>query len=222
MNNSKVMTPSETISTRKRVLHLLKTQGPLSVNHITDELQITHMAVRRHLHILEKDGYIQTEQMRQAMGRPTTVYQLTPEAEDLFPKKYETLTLDLLKELVQETGNEMVDLLFERRKATLEKKYEPGITGDELQSKVASLANIQNMNGYMANWTQISEREYEIVEYNCPISQIANQYEQACQCELQLFESLLQADVSRTECLAKGGQKCVYKIMSRPQECVSN
>ena len=55
-----------------------------------------------------------------------------------------------------------------------------------------------------------------IKEHNCPIEQVATKYQHACQCELQLFESLLgDAEVSRTECLAKGGQRCTYSIKNK-------
>ncbi|MNG33156.1 hypothetical protein D3C84_1193390 [compost metagenome] len=53
---------------------------------------------------------------------------------------------------------------------------------------------------------------YQLHEFNCPIAQVAKPYQQACTCELQLFEELLQARVERTECLAKGGAKCTYAI----------
>jgi predicted ArsR family transcriptional regulator len=59
--------------------------------------------------------------------------------------------------------------------------------------------------------------EYVLMEHNCPISQIANRYNHACDCELKLFESLLDADVERTECLAQQGRKCVYVIRQREQ-----
>ncbi|MNV72283.1 hypothetical protein D3C71_1653600 [compost metagenome] len=74
------------------------------------------------------------------------------------------------------------------------------------------LASIQNENGYMVEWSQSSEDEYVLSEHNCPITQVANTYQQACSCELKLFQNLLDANVERTACLAKGASKCVYVI----------
>lgn len=204
-------------STRNHILYMLKTQGPLSVAELTRQTDITNMAVRRHLNTLEKDGLIESETVRQSMGRPTAVYRLSEAAEDLFPKKYHVLMSDLLNELVEEAGEEMVDLLFSRRKQTLQLKYEANIQGRSLEEKVAVLAGIQNDNGYMAKWrknesTSAQTEEYELIEHNCPIAHVANQYQQACQCELELFRSLLDADVARTTCIAKGDQMCTYLI----------
>lgn len=199
-------------STRRVILTLLKTKARLSVNELSKSLQITEMAVRRHLNTLERDGLVQSILVRQTMGRPTHQYSLTELADDLFPKNYHQLTLDLLGELELEE-KDLVGLLFERRKDKLLRKYEPLMQGKSLKDKVAQLAELQDAGGYMVQWSE-EEDYYRLEEYNCPIAQVAGQYNQACQCELQLFEELLGASVERTECLAKNGNKCAYIIRS--------
>jgi iron-sulfur cluster biosynthesis transcriptional regulator SufR len=203
------------VSTRKVILTMLKTKGSLTVSDMAKQLGITEMAVRRHLSTLERDGLIETRLVRQAMGRPTNLYSLTEHADELFPKKYHHLTLDLLGELVTEAGEEQVELLFKRRKERLIQRYEEQMLGKPLAERVQILAEIQNANGYMVEWTKTEDDQFVINEHNCPISQVANQYNHACHCELQMFQSLLNADVERTECLAKGGNKCSYKIQSK-------
>ncbi|MGO4270443.1 helix-turn-helix transcriptional regulator [Paenibacillus sp. TAF58] len=199
-------------STRKVILSMLKTQGPLSVHDISKQLGITEMAVRRHIHSLEKDDLLETKLVRQAMGRPTNVYTLAPQADELFPKKYMQLTLDLLDELAEGEGQEKIERLFEGRQAKLEFRYQSRMNEKSLEERVAELAAIQNENGYMVDWSQLGEDAYMFSEHNCPITQVANRFTQACQCELALFRNLLDANVERTECLAKGASKCVYII----------
>jgi predicted ArsR family transcriptional regulator len=209
------MNPNKDLSTRERILHLMKTAGPLSAKELTTELQITEMAVRRHLGTMERDGLIESKMLRQTPGRPTAVYGLTDLAEGLFPKKYHSLTLDLLDELAEVSGEDMVDRLFDRRKEKLSRKYMAEMEGKSLTDKVRTLSEIQNDNGYMTELQETEGGEYMLMEHNCPISQIANRYNHACDCELNLFESLLDADVERTECLAQQGKKCVYVIRQR-------
>ncbi|MVO98450.1 helix-turn-helix transcriptional regulator [Paenibacillus lutrae] len=201
-------------STRKVVMSLLRTKGPLSVGDLAKELGITEMAVRRHLNTLDRDGLIQSELVRQAMGRPLHMYSLSKQADDLFPKKYHTLTLDILEELVAEEGEEKLNRLFERREDKLADRYGPRMEGKSLPEKVEELAQIQNENGYMVSLEQAENGEMILNEHNCPISQVADQYSTACRCELNLFRKLLGVPVERTECLAKGGTKCVYRIHS--------
>lgn len=206
------MEQAQDLSTRDTILHMLKTKGPLSAKSIASTLLVTDMAVRRHLGSLEKEGFIETELIRQAMGRPLALYRLTPHAESLFPNKYSTLTLDLLDELAEEAGEDMVARLFERRRDKLQQRYEAGVAGKPLAERVRTLTDIQNDNGYMAECEQTEDGKYVIKEHNCPISQVANRYNLACSCELELFSSLLEAKVERTECLASGGCRCVYVI----------
>jgi len=204
-------------STRKTIVKMLKTSGPLGVGEMAKRLGITEMAVRRHLNTLERDGYIDSRIVRQSMGRPMNIYRLTEAAEDLFPKNYHTLTLDLLGELDGGTDGGGVGKLFGRRKEKLQMKYEQGMEGKPLEERVAKLADIQNANGYMVEWERTDDG-FVLKEFNCPISQVANRYEEACDCEQQLFEGLLDTKVERTECLAKGGGKCTYHIKEPKEE----
>lgn len=202
-------------STRSQVLLLLKTEGMLSVGELASRLGITEMAIRRHLGMLERDGLIESTLIRKAMGRPMNRYTLTELAEETFPRNYHQLTLELLQELVQEDGKERILELFERRQDRLQVKYQSRMQGKSMSERVAELAEIQNNSGYMADWDQPDDQHYVINEYNCPISQVANTYQQACNCELALFKNLLgTSHIERTECLAKGGRKCSYQIKS--------
>jgi predicted ArsR family transcriptional regulator len=199
-------------STRKVLLTLLKTKGPLSVNEMAKHLGITDMAIRRHLNTLERDNLIEAKLTRQAMGRPMQLYSLTLLADDLFPKNYHHLTLDLLGELESLEGEGRIGQHFEGRKTRLLQKYASQMEGKVLADRVAVLAEIQNANGYMVQWEQSANGQYIFTEFNCPIAQVAKQYNEACRCELALFKNLLGAEVECTECLTKGSSKCTYII----------
>ncbi|CAG7657335.1 helix-turn-helix transcriptional regulator [Paenibacillus allorhizosphaerae] len=209
------MNQEQDVSTRKVILNMLKTRGALSVNDMSKQLGITEMAVRRHLNTLERDSLIDSKLVRQAMGRPTHMYFLTVAADELFPKKYHHLTLDLLEELQAVAGDDKVELLFERRKDKLISRYEERMAGKSLDERVQALADIQNANGYMVELEKTDAGNYVLNEYNCPIAQVANQYNHACNCELSMFQSLLGTEVERTECLAKGDSKCTYRIQKQ-------
>lgn len=208
------MSIDQDTSTRKVLLTIMKTKGPLTVNEMAKLLGITEMAVRRHLNTLERDGLIESKISRQAMGRPTNLYSLSPLADELFPKNYHLLTLDLLDELQAEEGEDKVSRLFERRKQKMLDKYGPRMEGKDLAGRVEELAEIQNASGYMVDMEKTGDG-YVLNEYNCPITQVANQYNQACVCELALFERLLDADVERKECFTEGGARCSYAIKAK-------
>ncbi|BFH68548.1 transcriptional regulator [Paenibacillus dendritiformis] len=210
------MMNNATLSTREKIMHMLKTDGELSAKAMSERLGITLMAVRRHLNALERDHLIEAGTVRQPMGRPMSVYRLTPGADDYFPKNYHAVALELLAELAHDSGGDMVNRLFDLRQRSLFAQYESRLRGKDLADKIALLTDIQNEGGYMAEWDKINENEFVLTEYNCPIARIAKQYNRACACacELRLFEDLLGAEVERTSCLAGGDRKCVYRIQA--------
>lgn len=209
--------PKEEGSTRSRLLHLLRTGGSCTVSELSDALAITEMAVRKHLQAMEQEELVSSTAVRQAMGRPMYRYALTALADDLFPKNYPQLTLDLLAELEEQAGGTaVIDRMFQGRRDKLAARYDERMREKPLEERVRELTLIQNCGGYMAAWERAEgEEAYALHEYNCPIAQIAGQYRQACHCEQQLFARLLDADVERTECLADGGGRCTYAIKPR-------
>ncbi len=185
----------------------------MSAAELSQELELTEMAIRRHMYVLEKEGSVSIVSVRQAMGRPLHVYELTAEADELFPKKYHLLALDLLDELADDPETAvLIERMFEGRKKKLLERYEPRMTDKSLEQRISELASIQNAGGYMVDVESLSDGSYMLYEYNCPIAQVAGKYQQACKCELSLFKALLDVPVERTECLAKGGGKCSYRI----------
>ena len=208
------MPPRNEGSTRRQLLHLLKTKGESCVQDLSGTLGITAMAVRRHLHTLQRDGLVRVSLVRRTVGRPSYRYSLTERAQEMFPRNYAQLTLDLLDELQAMAGTGSVDRLFAARREKLEARYRERMRGKPLREKVAELAAIQNASGYMAEWDEDRDG-FRLYEYNCPVAAVANQYRQACRCERELFASLLDADVERTECLAEGDVRCAYVIRSR-------
>ncbi|GAB1533321.1 MULTISPECIES: metalloregulator ArsR/SmtB family transcription factor [Brevibacillus] len=203
---------NEGTSTRDQILHMLKVKGSLPVSDMAVELGITEMAVRRHLNTLERDNLIKSTLVRQAMGRPTNVYSLSQEADELFPRNYSHLTLDFLQDIKEIDGLSKIEMLFRRRENRLEETYRSYMQGD-LENRVAKLAELQNDKGYMVEWEKDENGDgYRIQEFNCPISQVAREFNQACSCELSLFRRVLKANVEQTTCMAKGGDKCVFHI----------
>lgn len=203
----------EETSTRREIIHILRTGGPLTVGELGDRLGITHVAVRRHLTSLERDGLVTSVQERLPMGRPTRVYSLTEAADELFPKKYGALTLEIL-DFLDHAGDDLVERFFASRGQSLVTKYGPEVSsGDTLEERVSRLAEIQMANGYLANHERAEDGTLVLKEFNCPVHQVSRKYTHACNHELSFFKTVLGTEnVQRVECIAKGGSCCRYTI----------
>ncbi|GAA5417834.1 hypothetical protein Pryu01_02910 [Paraliobacillus ryukyuensis] len=203
------------MSTRQAVLELLKKKKELSVSGLKEHLDITEMAVRKHLVKLEGEHLITSRTVRQPMGRPVIFYSLSKEGEKMFPNNYDTIIVEILRDVHDSMGEEAIDKLFENREQRMRKKYGRRIyQEDSLEQKVKDLVDVQNESGYMAEFIDHhDENTLSFAQYNCPIKAIADQYDKPCQCELQLFKDVLGTDqVERVECIAKGGNSCKYTI----------
>ncbi|MCR8842388.1 transcriptional regulator [Paenibacillus sp. SC116] len=200
-------------STKDKILTLLKREVVLTVNELTELLDITHMAVRKHLNVLDKDGFIITNEVRQPMGRPIQTFSLSEKAEVYFPKNYDGISLEFLHDIEELYGNEAIQRLFDKRQERLTNEYDTRMHNKTASEKVTEMVKIQNEKGYMAGYSQIDETTYELVEYNCPILSVAREFKTACSCETDMLKSVLGTeDVSRTCCRTDGDHFCKFVV----------
>src|SRR5262245_7486303 len=107
-------------STRGRIVSLLRGKSR-TVNELAEELGLTDNAVRAHLLTLERDGLIRQGGIQRGHRKPHFAYELTTEAESLFPKSYDALLNVLLSVLKERMAPETLgDVLREvgRKAAT--------------------------------------------------------------------------------------------------------
>src|SRR5207248_11211745 len=83
-------------STRRAIVKLLKTEGPLDAAQLARRLRLTRMAVRQHLYALEREKLVSAEERRVPIGRPAKHWRLTREADRLFPDAYAELNVALI------------------------------------------------------------------------------------------------------------------------------
>ncbi|WP_028595038.1 helix-turn-helix transcriptional regulator [Paenibacillus assamensis] len=200
-------------STKDKILNLLKREVVLSVNELTELLDITHMAVRKHLTVLEKDGLIVTNEVKQPMGRPMLTYSLSDKAEILFPKNYEGISIEFLQDIRELYGEEAVQRLFDKRQDRMTKEYDMRMHNKTASEKVSEMVKIQNEKGYMAGFSQVNNNTFEIVEYNCPILSVAREFKTACHCETDMLKDVLEANtITRTCCRTDGDNFCKFVV----------
>jgi predicted ArsR family transcriptional regulator len=88
--------------TRRAIVKLLKTDGPLDSAQLAGRLGLTAMGVRRHLCALQRESLVTAKERPVPIGRPAKFWQLTRAADRLFPEAYAELNVALI-DAVQET-----------------------------------------------------------------------------------------------------------------------
>ncbi len=201
--------------TRRAIVKILKTQGPLDSAQLADQLGLTAMAVRQHLYALQSEGHVEAEERPVPIGRPAKHWRLTREADQLFPEAYAELNVSLIQALRDTFGEEGLDQVLVSRCARQRQDYAKRIRASApLDKKLKELARVRTEEGYMAEVRREKDGSYLLIENHCPICAAANACQGFCSTELDLFRSILGRGVSveRVEHIVAGDRRCAYRI----------
>ncbi len=200
--------------TRRRIVKLLKTEGPMDSTSLAKQLKVTPMAVRQHLYALQDEKLVAAEERPVPLGRPAKYWHLTRDADRLFPDAYAELNTALITSVQDAFGPEGMLRLLDARLARQQADYGARITSAApLARKVEQLARVRSEEGYMAE-VKRDGRGFLFIENHCPICAAASVCQGFCATELDLFRSALGPGVTveRAEHILSGDRRCAYRI----------
>src|SRR5215204_1499950 len=201
--------------TRRAIVKLLKTEGPLGSAQLAERLGLTAMAVRLHLYALQGEGLVTAEDRPVPVGRPAKSWRLTREADRHFPEAYAELSVALIDAMQETFGAEGLNRVLESRCARQRADYAKRIRpADPLGKRLEELARVRTEEGYMAEVRAEEGGGLLLVENHCPICAAANACQGFCSTELDLFRSVLGpgVEVERVEHVVSGDQRCAYRV----------
>jgi predicted ArsR family transcriptional regulator len=200
--------------TRRAIVRLLKQEGALDSASLARRLRLTPMAVRQHLYELQREKLVTAEERPVPLGRPAKHWQLTREADRLFPDAYAELTLALIGAIGDTLGPSAMQRVLDARSAAQRAAYGRRIAKSApLSAKLRELARVRTEEGYMAE-VRRDGHGFLFIENHCPICAAANICQGFCSTEMDLFGSVLGPGVSieRAEHIVSGDRRCVYRV----------
>ena len=200
--------------TRRAIVKRLKADGPLDSARLARRLGLTPMAVRQHLYALQREKLVTAEERKGPLGRPAKYWQLTREADRLFPDAYAELSVALIGALGDTFGEAGVQRVLESRCAAQRTAYRARIDASApLGDKLRALAKQRTEEGYMAEVRRDGDG-YLFIENHCPICAAASVCQGFCSTELELFRDVLGPEVAveRGEHIVSGDRRCVYRV----------
>jgi predicted ArsR family transcriptional regulator len=205
---------------RRAIVVHLRRVGPSSPDGLAAALHASRTGVLQQLHALEEAGLVVHAAERHGVGRPRHLYDVTPDAQALFPADYDTLASSLVAAIVSIGGEELVEQVFRARRRQLgdriRTELEAALPPDApLATRVTALAAIQDRAGYLAEALVDDDGALRLHERNCAIHAVAAAQPAACEAELALFRELLGAEVTRERHIAAGDRCCSYRIDER-------
>lgn len=163
-------------STRGRIVALLR-RSTRTVDELAQALGLTDNAVRAHLTTLERDGLIHQQGVRRGSGKPAYAYELTPEAERLFPKPY----VPVLRQLLDVLDERMIPEELEALLRNVGQRLAAGrsMPAGDVRTRLEAAVAVLNELGGLAELEEHDDT-FVIRGYSCPLAAAVPGHPQVC------------------------------------------
>ena len=209
-------------SLRRAILVHLRQAGPSSPDSLAASLGASRTGILQQLHALEATGLVSHAAEKHGVGRPRHLYDVTADAQSLFPTDYGGFASGLLKAIEAVGGDDLVEQVFAARRQQIGDRIRRRMTEElpadaPLADRVRLLAFLQDEAGYLAEAVETDDGALRLREHNCAIDKIARRTQAPCDAELALFRELLGPGVQRETHIASGDRCCSY-LVERPRQ----
>jgi predicted ArsR family transcriptional regulator len=209
------VTPPPTL--RREILIHLRQAGPTSPDGLATALGASRTGVLQQLYALEEAGLVSHAAEKHGVGRPRHVYDVTADAQGLFPADYGGFASGLVKAIEAVGGEDLVEQVFAARRRQVGDRIRRRMAerlpeGASVAQRVRFLADLQDEAGYLAEAIVADDGVLRLREHNCAIDKIARRTTVVCDAELELFRELLGPGVERESHIASGDRCCSYVV----------
>jgi predicted ArsR family transcriptional regulator len=198
-------------TTRGRVLALLR-EGGKTTDELASALGLTDNAVRAHLATLERDRLVQplAERRGGKIGKPATVYVVSPNADTLFSRAY----IPLLTTLLSALGDRLSARELQALLADVGRRLAAGETSSygQLGDRVRAASQLLNQLGGVSAVEEVEAgKQYLIQARGCPVGLAVSERPEVCQAIAALVSHITETEV-RSCCKQTGRPSCCFEI----------
>jgi len=197
-------------STRGRIVALLRGTTK-TVNELAAELQLTDNAVRAHLLSLERDGLVRQRGIQRGTRKPHFAYEMTDEAEHLFPKAYDALLTQLITALKARLTPLALEEVLREVGRSLARAQAAGEENADMESRIGKAlaaleaiggaARVENVNGKIV-----------ISSESCPLATAVSEHPEVCRLAETLLSEIIGVEV-REHCDREGSPHCRFEVV---------
>lgn len=197
--------------TRERILEFIVQHREVRVDELAETLQISTVAVRRHLDHLRADGMVDVRAVKQSTGRPYHAYHATERAIPAMPAPY----ADLLERMLRSLGERedvtasvmtrVAESLASRHRAELGE-----VTGTP-EEMVVQVTESLKQDGILETWHAEADG-FHLVNGTCPYLKAAEISNLPCESDRKAIELLLGLDVEQLNRIVDGSPICEYLV----------
>lgn len=199
--------------TKERILTLIKERGEATTAMLAGWLDVTYEATRQQVRQLEEAGLVRAQQRANpsGTGRPLRYYSLSQAGEQLFPKRYEALTVALIEAVDEALGQDSLRRVLGAISDRQVAGWSTRLQDKNLRQRLEELKEI-----YLEDdpYTEVRDGAEgpQLVERNCPYLRTALERPALCSVTLSTLERLLGRRVSRVKRFQDGDGCCVFQV----------
>ncbi len=196
-------------STRGRIVRLLRGKSS-TVNELSEKLELTDNAVRAHLLSLERDGLVRQGGVQRGSRKPHFAYELTPEAEHLFPKAYDALLNQLITALKGRLPSSALEDVLREVGRSLATQHSADQSPDDLEARLQNALEVLKAIGGSPSVERENGKLF-ILSVACPLSAAVVEHPEVCRLAEELVAEIVGVTV-REHCDRGESPKCCFEL----------
>jgi DeoR family transcriptional regulator, suf operon transcriptional repressor len=200
-------------TSRGRIVTLLQ-GGGLTADDIATQLGLTRSAIRIQIAAMERDGVVRKVGKRPGTTRPSNVYELTPEVEQLLSKAYIPVLTHLVEVFSEALPAEQVETLLRRTGKGLARELTRGKRlGGSLKSRVAAASAM--MHEQLGALTHVEGNGGIVIRGGgCPLAALTGKHRGVCLVMESLLTEIVGVPVHEC-CDRQERPRCCFEIEAR-------
>jgi predicted ArsR family transcriptional regulator len=198
---------------QQRILDHLKRRGSGTIPVIADDVELNVETVRAHLRALVTEGLVQRAGSRpKGPGRPEIVYELTSNAESLFPNRESELLQRFATYLKTSGKPDLIRGFFDEYVASRREDALRRLQGLKGEERLREVALILSEEGFMAEIETDGEGRPLLKLCHCPMRQLVAATRAPCRAELGFVKELVGQNLARVSYIPSGDSACCYAV----------
>jgi predicted ArsR family transcriptional regulator len=202
-------------SSRGRIVTLLK-GGGLTADDIASKLGVTRSAIRAQITGMERDGVVRRAGQRPGATRPSNVFELTPEVEQLLSSAYvplltqlvdvfaDGLPADQMEAMLRQAGKKLADELSPGKRPTGNLGLRVAAASEMMNEQLGAMTHVEGNGGYV------------IRGVGCPLAALTGKHPGVCLAMESLVAEVV--GVAVHECCDRTERpRCCFEIRTRRQ-----
>jgi len=202
-------------SSRGRIVTLLR-RGALTADDIASELQVTRSAIRAQITGMERDGVVRRAGQRPGATRPSHVFELTPDVEQLLSSAYiplltqlvdvfaAGLPADQLETMLRQAGKKLADEMAGGKRPAGNLAARVAMASEMMNEQLGATTHVEGNGGYV------------IRGFGCPLAALTGKHPGVCLAMESLVAEIVGVPVR--ECCDRAERpQCCFEIHRRAQ-----